>query len=88
MTTTFNPRRGQRLWLVLVALALFATACGGGAEADPAAVAAAESNESQLSLDGDIASTQLLDAATGEIASLGDVVTGDRAVLVWYWAPH
>ena len=88
MTTTLHLRRGRRLWFGLVALALFATACGGGAEADPAVVAAAETNESRLSLGGDIASTELLEAATGEITSLGEVVTGDRAVLVWYWAPH
>ena len=71
------------------ALAIFATACGGGgAEADPEAVAAAEANEGQLQVAGNIATTELLDARTGEITSLSDAVSGDRAVLVWYWAPH
>ena len=71
------------------AAALFATACGGGgAEVDPLAVAAAEANESQLQVAGNIAETELLDAQTGEITSLSEVVDGDRAVLVWYWAPH
>ena len=78
-----------RLLSSVGALALVATACGGGGtEADPLAVAAAEANESQLQVAGDIATTELLDARTGEITSLSQVVTGDRAVLVWYWAPH
>ena len=82
-------RRPTRLLSLVAALALFATACGGGgADADPLAVAAAEANESQLQVAGNIAATQLLDAQTGEITSLSEVVTGDRAVLVWYWAPH
>ena len=86
-----TPRasRRSRMIVIVAALMLFATACGGGGSAaDPAAVSEADANLAQLQLDGDIASTQLLNAATGEISSLGDVVTGDRAVLVWYWAPH
>lgn len=87
-TLTTRRRRHVRLSGLIGALALFATACGGGAEADPLAVAAAEANESQLQVAGNIATTELLDAQTGEISRLSDVVTGDRAVLVWYWAPH
>ena len=75
-----------------IALALFATACGGGggpsSEQSNAAEAAAAVNQADLLLTGDVASTQLLDTADGSIKQLGDVVTGDRPVLLWYWAPH
>ena len=78
--------------LLVVALALFATACGGGggqsSEEISAALAEAEANQNDLELTGNVAESELLDAATGEIKSLSDVVVGDRPVLVWYWAPH
>lgn len=86
-----NPGRSakRRLLIIVTSLAIFATACGGGgSSADPAVSAAAQSNEAQLVLTDDIGATQLLDSNSGEITSLGEVVTGDRAVLVWYWAPH
>lgn len=78
----------HRLLIIVASLAIFATACGGGTSVDPAVATAAQSNEAQLELSGDISATQLLDSNSGEITSLGEVVTGDRAVLVWYWAPH
>ena len=51
----------------------------------PAYIAA---NEAQLALSGDLSQTELLDTRTGEITTLSEVVTGDRPVLLWYWAPH
>ena len=79
--------------MLVIAVALFATACGGGGSAPDteeaqSAIAAAESNQGSLQLSGDLAVSELLDARTGEITNLSEVVTGDRAVLVWYWAPH
>ena len=74
-----------------LAIALAATACGGSDPVDDgrfvAAIEAAAGNEAQLALSADIASTEMLDVRTGEIRSLDDVVSGDRAVLLWYWAP-
>jgi len=81
----------RKLLLTFASLALFATACGGGGpskEQSKAAEAAAETNEAQLQLTSDLATSQFLDTVDGEIVDLGDVVTGDRAVLLWYWAPH
>ena len=82
----------HKLLLIVASLALFATACGGGggpsSEESSAAEAAASSNEATLVLTSDVASTQLLDIANGNIAQLSDVVTGDRPVLLWYWAPN
>ena len=88
-----KPKRivAQKLLLTIAALALFATACGGGgptSEESNAAIASAEANVGALQLTSDVASTQLLDTADGEITQLADVVTGDRPVLLWYWAPH
>lgn len=83
------PRLTRRLVTVAMAAALVVTACGGGGgEIDPLAAAAAEVSQQLIDVSGDIATTQLIDTGSGEIASLADVVTGDRAVLVWYWAPH
>lgn len=89
---------------VLVIVLLLATACGGsgsGTEDDGAApgrtldpaqraasIEAAKANEPNLVLSDDVRTTQLLDTADGSIRTLDDVVTGDRAVLLWYWAPH
>ena len=91
---TKSIRSGSRSLLVIIAaLALFATACGGAgggsssAERD-AALAAGEVNEPQLQLTADLATTQVLHTADGTATSLSEVVTGDRAVLLWYWAPH
>lgn len=80
----------RRLAAVTASAALFATACGGGSgvSADPGFVEAAEQNQNALDTGGDFGTTELLDTTTGEITTVGDVVTGDRAVLVWYWAPH
>lgn len=82
----------SKLLVVVASLALFATACGGGggpsSEESSAATTAALTNQPQLQLTGDVASTQLLNTADGAIAQLSDVVTGDRPVLLWYWAPH
>ena len=90
---TTNKRGMTRKLLVIVAaLAMFATACGGGggqsSEAANAAEAAAATNEPQLSLTANITTTQFLDTTDGGIAELSEVVTGDRPVLLWYWAPH
>lgn len=88
-----DPSPKSLLVMLVIAVALFATACGGGGSAPDteeaqSAIAAAESNQGSLQLSGDLAVSELLDARTGEITNLSEVVTGDRAVLVWYWAPH
>jgi len=92
-----DPKRNVARKMVLfvaslASLALFATACGGDAgpssEESSAATAAATSNQAALQLTADVATTQLLDTVDGGIVQLSDVVTGDRPVLLWYWAPH
>lgn len=50
--------------------------------------ALAEQNQAELNLTADVARTELLDGRTGQIARLSEIVTGDRAVLLWYWAPN
>ena len=88
MTHRDRKTARSRLLLIVATLALFATACGGGTVADPAATEAAASNEAAIVTSDDISQTQMLDVSSGEITSLSEVVTGDRAVLAWYWAPH
>ena len=88
-----TSRRGRTVLLcvVVVALTLVATACSGGrasSDQDLATRAIAEQNEADLTLTDDIATTGLLAGQSGEITNLAEVVTGDRSVLVWYWAPN
>ena len=88
--TKSNSTLAHQLLSIAASLALFATACGGGpsSEQRSAAQQVASSNEATLTLTSDVASTQFLDTADGSIAQLSEVVTGDRPVLLWYWAPH
>ena len=53
-----------------------------------AAIATAENNQTRLNLTDNLAQTELLHGDSGQITSLGAVVTGDRPVLLWYWAPN
>lgn len=90
MTKCIRSGKGS-LFVMFAALALFATACGGGGPSSAereAALAAGATNEGQLALSADLATTQVLNTADGAATSLSEVVTGDRAVLLWYWAPH
>lgn len=83
MLTQIGLRAAATALLVLVL-----SSCGAGVQIDDEVVAVAAQNAAGLALSDDVATTGLLDGATGEITSLGDVVSGDRAVLVWYWAPN
>ena len=85
-----------------LAAGLVLSACGGGDEpttvgasaatADGAAgsnaaeTAAANSDALQSTDDG--RTTEVLDIADGSITTLQQAVTGDRPVLLWFWAPH
>jgi hypothetical protein len=70
-------------------VAVLASACAGaGLSAQQNdLVATANANLPALQLTSDLTSTQLLDGRTGQITDLSEVVTGDRPVLMWYWAP-
>jgi hypothetical protein len=79
----------------LVAVALAATACGSdpateAADAAPGtgAGAVAENNIGELATDDDVRLIEVLEVDTGEATTLSDTVTGDRPVLLWFWAPH
>jgi|GEM_PF-681603 len=86
-----GPRGSTLRVLSVTLLGLVLTACGGGgasSEQDIATRALAEQNQVSLNLSDDLAITELLHGETGAITNLGEVVTGDRPVLVWYWAPN
>ena len=54
---------------------------------DAASVAAA--NEPNLSTDvATVFDIEVLNVANGDVATLNDVVVGDRPVLLWFWSPH
>jgi hypothetical protein len=78
-----------------VVLSVAATACGGGSSADTAdasagssAAALAAANLGDLATSDDVRLIEVLDVDTGETTTLADTVTGDRPVLLWFWAPH
>ena len=86
---------GMRSMRVLVALgaSLVLAACGGGpgeppsAEAE-AAVDAAESVEDALAQTDDPFTTEVLNVADGSPTTVEAAVSGDRPVLLWFYAPH
>ena len=94
-TSTSIARSPKRRWvlpslLVASVLMLLAAACSSSALSEDAliTIAVAEQNQESLNLSEDLASTELLDGKTGAITTLGDVITGDRAILVCYWRPN
>jgi cytochrome oxidase Cu insertion factor (SCO1/SenC/PrrC family) len=72
---------------LLAALGLLAAACGDSSPADTSA-AAAEPDIDGLAASDDVRLTEVLDVETGEATTIADTVTGDRPVLLWFWAPH
>lgn len=87
--------RTRNLIAVTGMVMVLATACGGGggggaalSEQQNNLVVSANTNTASLQFTSDLTSTQMLDSRTGQITDLGEVVTGDRAVLMWYWSPN
>ncbi|MEE9416413.1 MAG: hypothetical protein V3V01_14110 [Acidimicrobiales bacterium] len=89
----------SRLITSALSAGLFLSACGGaGGEAStasPAAAAAnadaaaqAEANIKTLESTGNVRTTEVLNLSDGSKSTLEQAVTGDRPVLLWYWAPH
>lgn len=83
------------------AFAVLAASCGGSGGAttaaadDPAAAqaaaeaaTAAEVNEGSLDTAAEYHAIEVLDVGDGSVTTLAGAVTGDRPVLVWFWAPH
>ncbi len=89
-----NPRQlASRALSLLTLLAFVATACGSGTsvltdEERVAALTTASETQSNLTISDDLTTTEMLDVRTGEKTTLAEQVDGDRAVVVWYWAPH
>lgn len=64
---------------LFVALSLTAAACGGDSPA--------ETGDLGTTAD-DVRLIEVLEVDTGEPTTLADTVTGNRPVLLWFWAPH
>jgi hypothetical protein len=82
--------RASNLLAITFMITVLAAACGGVglSEQQSDLVATANANTPSLQLTSDLSSTQMLDGRTGQITDLSQVVTGDRPVLMWYWAPN
>jgi len=80
--------RTSRVAGALLGVALLASACGGDGEPDTAAGLAAAEAIDDLATSDDVTMIEVLDVATGAPATLDEAVTGDRPVLLWFWAPH
>ena len=76
--------------IMTLAVALVASACaaGGLTPEQNAVVDAANVSASSLTLTSDVSTSEVLDGRTGKVTSIREVVTGDRPVLMWYWAPN
>lgn len=86
-------RTTRAVLAILAILAMLAlTGCatsptpGPTAAVDPV-VAVGQSNVELLSPTDEFTTTEMIDTATGEIATLADIATGDRALMLWYWSP-
>ena len=79
----------KRLIAVLGSLVLLVTACSSAALTDAQRLAVERAAETlpALRLTSSFTTTELLDTESGEATSLEAIVTGDRAVLLWFWAP-
>ena len=87
---------------ILGGFVVLATACGGsesvntasadddgsGGSASQSIRETAEANQALLEPSQDITAFEVLNVRDGGISSLGEVVTGDRPVLIWFWSPH
>ena len=62
----------------MIGFSLLASACGDTAETGQASVATSD----------DVRDIEVLSVDDGSVSSLRDAVTGDRPVLLWFWAPH
>ncbi len=73
--------------LLIAVLALLASACGeSGSSADTTAPLSEPATD--LTANADIRLTEILDVRSGDATTLADTATGDRPVLLWFWAPH
>lgn len=88
------PRRSPVLVLVVVSLLVLA-ACGSDGVGDrPVSAAANAAAENAAATIDDLVATddvrthEVLDVTTGEPTSIAAVATGDRPLLLWFWAPH
>lgn len=82
----------RRLTAVTVAgaVALLGAACGDDAS-EPAATpdpATATADAGADAVTDDISAIEVLDLPSGASTTLAATITGDRPVLLWFWAPH
>lgn len=87
---------------IALAFGLALAACGGSSSVESATPAGdgvstpaepnvedvAAENSATLTTSDDPLDTEVLSVVDGTVASLRDTVTGDRPVLLWFWAPH
>lgn len=80
--------------LLAVAMVAGATACGGGGGGATSSGAGSSSGGAPgaaggaASIPASARSRTVTDVATGQGVPLGSLLPTDRALLVWFWAPH
>ena len=83
------------LLALAAAFVLLAAACGSGGD-DTAATSAPEPADGQAQAvgpaapgaDGPLPAVDVVDVESGATVSLTSYNTGQRPLLVWFWAPH
>ncbi len=83
-------RRTYKSALVAIALGFVAASCGEATTATGNVNTVSVNEEGGESVGGQPKGfgDEVVDLATGETVTIGDIVTGDRPVLVWSFAPH
>jgi uncharacterized spore protein YtfJ len=96
-----DTSRLRTMFVVAPAVALGLASCGGDSAVETQTSAAAsgesagaditsigEANIDLLQPADDARDVEVLNVQDGSITSLRDAVTGDRPVLLWFYAPH
>lgn len=77
----------RRRLAALALAAMLASGCGGSS-ANTVPIAAAAAATDPRGISADVPDVAVVDVATGSTSSLRALLSGERPVLLWFWAPH
>jgi hypothetical protein len=92
--TRFRSTRPLAPLALAAAFVLLAAACGGGDDTAAPPAGAPTDGEAQAvgpaapGADGPLPAVDVVDVESGATVSLTSYNTGQRPLLVWFWAPH
>ena len=63
-------------------------ASGGAATTEDSGTDGTSSGSAAVAVSADVPDLEMIDVATGGSVRLVSLVTGDKPLLLWFWAPH